>query len=155
MENECDPLIGLQTPEAAFQLVAIGGGLAAVGLCRLEPKDPDLRGARSMAPTLVGARIHEQPMQPGIEPIGIAQAGQLSPGLDEGFLDCVLGQLDVAEHEAGDPKETVAGGAREDLEGLVITAPGRLHESSRHPRTSAATDVAACEPYDGPFATIG
>ena len=155
MENDGDPLLGLQAPEAAFQLVAIGRGLAAVRLCRLELEDPDLRRARSVAPTLVGAGIHEQPMQPGIEPLGIAQAGQLSPGLDEGFLDCVLGQLDVAEHEAGNPEETVAGGDREDLEGLVITAPGRLHESSRHLGSSAATDVAACEPYDGPFATIG
>jgi hypothetical protein len=37
----------------------------------------------------------------------------------------------------------------------VITAPGRLDESSRHPGSSAATDVAAYEPYDGPFVAIG
>jgi hypothetical protein len=48
-----------------------------------------------------------------------------------------LGQLDVAEHQAGNPEETVAGGNREDLEGLVITAPGRLDERSRHPGSSA------------------
>ena len=94
MENDGDPLLGLQAPEAAFQLVAIGGGLAAVRLCRLELEDPDLCRARSVTPTLVGAGIHKQPMQPGIEPLGIAEVGQLSPGLDEGFLDCVLGQLE-------------------------------------------------------------
>jgi hypothetical protein len=155
VEDDRDALIGLQAPEATLQLVAIGGCLAGVGLRRLEPEDPDLGRAGSMAPALVGAGIDEQAVQPGVEPIGIAQAGQLSPGLDEGFLDGVLGKWEVAEHEARDPEEAVSGRDREDLEGLVVTALGRLDECSRHPGSSATTHLAACEPYDGMVAPRG
>ena len=38
------------------------------------------------APEFVGGRPHEDPIQPGIEALDVAQLGQLSPAADEGFL---------------------------------------------------------------------
>ena len=71
-------------------------------------------------------------MEPRIEPIGIAQSRELSPCVNERFLDGVLGPLPVPQDEGRDREETVAGSHRESLEGLVITAPHRFHDIALH-----------------------
>ena len=48
-------------------------------------------------------------MEPGIEPVRIAETGQVAPGADERFLDRVARELRVAEDEPGcrvQPRET-------------------------------------------------
>ena len=50
------------------------------------------------------ARAHEQPAQPGVEPIRITQATHVLPGLDERVLDGVFGALGVTQDEAGNGK---------------------------------------------------
>ena len=43
-------------------------------------------------------------MQPGIEPLGVTQARQVAPRVDEGFLHGVLGRMDVSKDQPGDGK---------------------------------------------------
>ena len=83
-------------------------------------------------PTLVGAGVDEEPAEPRLEAVRVAQPGQLSPGMDERFLDSILGPLPIAEDEAGDRVEAVAGSHRKGLEGLVIATLRRFHDIALH-----------------------
>ena len=40
---------------------------------------------------LIDAGADQQPMEPGVEAIGVAERGQVTPGPDERVLDGVLG----------------------------------------------------------------
>ena len=132
VEDHDRPLLGLQAPEAALELVAVCQRVDAVVGRRFGPDHPDFRRPATLVPTLIGAGVDEEPTEPRLEPIRIAQSGQLSPCMDERLLDGVLGSLPVAQDEAGDGKEAVAGGHREGLEGLVIAALRRFHDIALH-----------------------
>jgi len=71
-------------------------------------------------------------MEPRVEPRWIPQAGQLSPCMDEGLLDGILGSLPVPKDEAGDGVDAIACGHRKGLEGLVIPASRRFHDIELH-----------------------
>jgi hypothetical protein len=132
MEDHDRPLLGLQAPEAALELIAIRQSVRAVVGRRLGPDDPNLGRPAALVPALIGAGVDEEPTEPGIEPVRVTESRQLSPCMDEGFLDGVLGALPVAEDEARDGEEAVARRDRERLEGLVIAATCRFHDISLH-----------------------
>ena len=89
-------------------------------------------------------------MEPRIEPIWIPQSGQLSPCVDERFLDGVLGPLPVPQDEGRDRKEAVASCHRESLEGLVIAAPRRFHDIALHRLLHRRQNRSVLlSPYDG------
>jgi hypothetical protein len=71
-------------------------------------------------------------MQPGIESVGIAQRGQITPGPDERVLHRVLGLFDIPEHEPGGRIQTGDRGACQLGEGVMIALPRSLHEVSLH-----------------------
>ena len=78
----------------------------------------------------VDAGADEQTVDPGIEPVGVAQPRQVPPGADQGFLDRVSRELAIPEDEPGSrvqPRDSRAGKHREG----VMIAPLRLfHETS-------------------------
>ena len=76
--------------------------------------------------------MDEHPLEPGIEPVRIAEAGQLAPGDHQRLLHCILGQADVTEDAARDPEERVAPRARQDGECLPVAALGLLDEVAIH-----------------------
>ena len=43
------------------------------------------------------AGTHDEPVQPRVEPVGVAQPADVPPGGDERLLDGVLGALAVVE----------------------------------------------------------
>src|SRR6266542_6982546 len=47
----------------------------------------------------VDTGTNEQPMQPGVEPIRVAEAGEVSPGGDQGVLDRVSREFAVPEDQ--------------------------------------------------------
>ena len=53
------------------------------------------------ATRLVEAGVDGQPVQPGLEAVRVAQAADVAPRPDETILDSVLGELGVAQDEAG------------------------------------------------------
>src|SRR6185312_10334899 len=97
---------------------------------------------------LVGTRVDKQPTQPGVEPFRFTQARQVAPGVDEGLLHGILGEVCVAEDHASDRVEAVRSAERERFEGAVITALGRLDEASIHPGPSGRRPIWSPEPYD-------
>ena len=86
----------------------------------------------------VDAGIHHEAVQPVVERRGVTQPRQAAPGPDERLLDGILGQLRVAEDEAGGGVQARAGRADELGEGVPVASPRSLHESDLvHDRPSA------------------
>src|SRR6185503_18443792 len=99
------PLVGPEAPEATLELVAIGGRPGRIPTRRVDDREVDLGLDPSARPALIVARVDEQSMHPRIEPIHIAQAWQLSPGLHEGLLHRILGEVNVAKDQSGDAEQ--------------------------------------------------
>src|SRR4029079_18427043 len=60
------------------------------------------------------------------------QARKVPPRMDQCFLDGVLGPLSIPKDQVRDRIESVTGGCREDLKGLVIATPCRLNDLALH-----------------------
>ena len=71
-------------------------------------------------------------MEPRVEPIGVAQRGQLSPYLDEGYLDRVLGEARVTQDPMGDEDAAVADLTDQGAEGLFVALSCLVHDRSQH-----------------------
>ena len=135
LENEDGPLVRLELPEPTLHLVAVGdrgepvGRTRGVGIVRQEPDD---RAAPSLPTGLGDAGPHDQSIAPGVEPLGIAQPGQLVPDRDEGLLEGVLGKVMIAKDPKRDREEPPGRLADQGLERPVIARRGLLHQVSLH-----------------------
>ena len=91
------------------------------------------------------AGVQEEPVEPGVEAVGVAQGGQVPPASDERLLDGVLGAVGVPEDESGGGVEPADRGACKHGEGVMIALPRSLHEVPLHvrPRLRAAGLVAS------------
>jgi hypothetical protein len=94
--------------------------------------------------------VDEDPVTPCLEPLGLAQVREPSPGQHEGVLQRVLGQARVAQDPVRDGVERVAHLVHQDRERLAVAPPGlldqvRVHVASGRPagRSGASTH------YDG------
>jgi hypothetical protein len=75
----------------------------------------------------------QDPVQPGLERVGIAQCAHLPPGGDQCGLDRVLGQVGVAQDPNRDRHALVAGRAGKGVEGLSVALLRPVNERSLHP----------------------
>ena len=137
MQDEHRSLIDVEASEAAFELIAIGEIDARIEnpRCFRHPKrlEPNLDAPPAAVPARFAiARMDEQPMEPGLEAIGIAQAVEASPGGHEGLLGSVLGSAFVAEDQSGGDVEPADRDARQLTERVVIARHRPLHEIPLH-----------------------
>ena len=101
MEHEHGSLVGVEAPEASLQQVAVGDAARLVADDRRgDRREVDLDGATSPLAVDVEAGVDRQPIEPGPEPVRVAQAGQVPPGADVGVLDGIPGELRVAQDQA-------------------------------------------------------
>jgi hypothetical protein len=84
--------------------------------------------------SLIRTCVEKYSVQPGVEPLGIAEAGQVAPGMDKRLLHGILRGMDVTEDQPSDRKESVTRGTCERLEGVVIATLCRLDLCSSHRR---------------------
>jgi hypothetical protein len=105
------------------------------------------------APCLLDRGIGKQSIEPGVEPVGIAQPRQVPPGSNERLLDRVARQLTVSEDQTGGRVQARGGGPNERAEGFAIAFSCALHEHPLvHDRPSfGAAPWAALESYGGGF----
>ena len=89
--------------------------------------EPDLANALAH-PHPRPAGVDEDAPQPGVEPLRVAQAGQLAPGRDEGVLGGVARLGLVAQHRPRDAERPVGPGREEALEGERIAPGGAADE---------------------------
>ncbi len=138
MKNDDRPLLGLQPLECVIEQFAVGdrGGHVGDGRCvhrqQLHLDRPPTTPAHH-----VDAGAEDEAVEPGLEAIGIAEAGQVPPRGEEAFLDRVSGELVVPKDEAGrgiqapDERDGKVG------KGVMIASPSPLDELSLvhgHPR---------------------
>jgi hypothetical protein len=86
----------------------------------------------SVASRLAVARADDEPIEPSIEAVGIADRADVEPGRDERLLDRVGRNVVVAEDEASCPMETVVRLGGQPREGVLVAAPGPEYEISLH-----------------------
>ena len=99
-DDEC-PMLRLEPDERPFDQVAIGEPVVDVAADRfVDRPDLDLDRPSATPPSLIEAGIHEESVEPGIEPVRITKPGQVSPGANQGVLDRVARELRVPEDEA-------------------------------------------------------
>src|SRR6185369_7198588 len=105
--------------------VGDGGRVREIG-------DVDIEVMAPQTSDLVDAGIHQESTQPGVEPVRVAQRGQITPGTDERVLDGVRSAIRIPEHEPGGRVEAGDRGACQLGKGVMIALPRSLHEVSRH-----------------------
>ena len=139
VQDEDRPLVDREPAEGALQLVAIGDGGAPIRASMARRPAAPGRSPTSAAPAgLVVAGVDEDPVDPGLEALGLPQVRQPPPGEDEGVLQRVLGEPRVAQDPVGDRVERVADLVHQDGERLSVAPTGPLDEVSIHPRPPVA-----------------
>jgi hypothetical protein len=78
----------------------------------------------------VEARVGCQAVEPGVEPLRIAQPGKIAPGSNEGILDRVSRELTVPEDEASGRVQPREGSAGNHGKGVMIALPRSLDETT-------------------------
>ena len=94
----------------------------------VDRQDADVRVPVARPARLRVARVDEEPLEPGVEAVRIAETGQLAPGDHQRLLHGILGPSDVPEDPLGDRHEPVTVRPGQDGEGLPVTALGLLDE---------------------------
>ena len=149
VEDEDRPLRHGERPQATLQLVPVGEIGRAIRLARLVAQERD----RALpAPAVARGRragIDHQPVQPGIEPLDVAQRRQVPPGVQHRFLDGVLGEIGIAQDQAGDRVQSIDAAGGERGEGLSVPTPCPCHQLCLHASQLPRRDlVAASSLYD-------
>ncbi len=78
------------------------------------------------------AHVDDETLEPGIEPVRIAEPPQVTPGDHQRVLKGILGPIDVAQDPLGDREEPVIPNADQVDERLPIPVPCRLDEIAVH-----------------------
>lgn len=129
MKHEHGALIRRHVSERVLQLVTVGDRARHVAdRPRFERRQVEL-DRPTFAPTChIEADIHGRSVQPGIEPSGIAQPGQVAPDPQVCVLDRVLRELGVAQDEASDGLQMDDRPGDELSESVCIPPPSSLDE---------------------------
>ncbi len=132
-QHQQRPLLGRQSPEGAVELVALGDPEVLI------PPDGDVNRQLDEAghvpshPLRVGdAGMNDEPVEPGIEAIGIPQGREISPGRHERLLDRVLRPVDVAQDALGDREQAPHPRAQELRVRPTVAVASRLDKVAIH-----------------------
>ena len=130
-KDDHSTLLGLELRERMIEKVAIRDHRRGVGDGRMvEGCELHLDDAAASPSGLVEAGIHGESVEPGPEPVRVAQPGQVPPGSDHRILDGVARELRVPEDEPGSRIQAREGGVHERDEGVMIASLRSLDESS-------------------------
>jgi hypothetical protein len=126
-------LFGREPPEPAFKLVSVGDRDKLVGRCRsIDRQNPKVRHALPLSARVTDADVDQDPLKPGVEPVRIAEASQVTPGDHQRVLKGILGPIDVTEDPVRDREQAIGARTYQVDECLPVVALGRLHEFAIH-----------------------
>ena len=132
MQDQDRPLRVAEATKPSFELIAVGELRRTIGLGRFDRHDGELRAPPAPVAPDVGARANEQSVQPGIEPLDVAQRRQVPPGSNQCVLGGILREFGVAQDEASDPVQPIDGATGQDAEGLMVSASRPVDECRLH-----------------------
>ena len=134
MEDEDGALPDGEPPEGPLEQVAVVHGQVVVGAVRaLDGKDPRALVPPLATPGLGVARVGEDAVEPRFEAGRVAQGSKLGPGRDQGGLDGVLGQVDIAEDPHRDRQASVAHHSRQGIERFRVALLRLADQLLLHP----------------------
>ena len=138
VEHQHRPQLRLEAAEATLELVAVGHVAELVGhRVRQDRRQLDLHRPAPPPAHGVEAGVDGEPVEPGIEALGVTQPGQVAPCPDVRVLDRVPRQLRVPDDEVGDGLQPRDGRDDEWREGVMV-APARSFDEvplvHSHPR---------------------
>ena len=133
MKDDDGALLRVEVTDATLDLVSVGRSRLGVRYReRMDLGKLDLDASALDGPELIAAGVEEEPVQPGVEAIGIAQRGQVPPASDERLLDGVLRTVWVPQDEPSRGVQPTDRGACQQRKGVMIASPCSLHEVSLH-----------------------
>ena len=135
-------MVHIQAAEATIQLIPIHHDPVVVRLRASNVGEVDLAAAAGATlARLAMAFVDQQPMEPGVEAIGIAESVDVTPGGDERLLCRILGGRSRRGGSAG--RSPIAGrlNARQLGERVVIAAHRSLHEIPFHRASGCARPI--------------
>ena len=134
MDDEHGALFGRQAMKTSIQLVAHSGHVLGVAVAAgVRSGHVDLHDRAMLDPPgLPIAGMDEQPMQPGIEAVGVPDGANVQPRGKERLLDSIGRQVVTSQDEprgSVQPIERIGGERRE---GVVVAIPRAKDEVSLH-----------------------
>lgn len=133
MEDEDRPLFRRQPPEPAFELVPVGEREQLIGRRRtVHRQDPQVGRASAFAGSMVDALANDEAMEPGVEPLRIAESPQVTPGDHQRVLHGILGAVDIAKDPVRDREQAVHSAAHQVDECRLVATLRRLDEVAVH-----------------------
>ncbi len=133
VKHENRPLLGREPPEPSLDLIVIRERSELIRSSRpVHRQGPNGGDPGALAARLAVAGVDERPLEPGIEPVRITEAGQVAPGDHHRLLHRVLGQADDTENAARDLEEPRPRAWGQDGERLPVPTLGLLDEVAIH-----------------------
>ena len=137
---------GVEATEAPVELIPVVDVEKVVaGHREVERQDVEVRDPAAFALCLGEAGANDQPMQPGVEAVRIAESGQVTPGDHQRFLNGILGPVDVAEDPVGEREEAIATDADQVGIRRHVSLPCSLDEVSIHRLRSLGAPVGGAD----------
>jgi hypothetical protein len=129
-DNEGTPL-GVESSQRSVEQVSLGNQSGDVA-DRLDVEGTDLDFHRAPPAATSGGETgaNGQAIEPGVEPIRIAQTRQVTPGSDQCLLDGILREDCITKDEARGPVEARGSRLGEDGKGVMIALPRPFHETT-------------------------
>jgi hypothetical protein len=102
VEDDDGAMLGRELAEGGLELVARDDRGRHVGRFRSHAQHTNLGDVASLAARLDVARVHDEPVEPGIESLDVTKRGQVAPGAQQRLLDSVLRPMRVAQDPVGE-----------------------------------------------------
>jgi hypothetical protein len=142
VKNDDRAVFGIEVADAALDQIPVGRSRLGVGhRGRMDLGKLDLDDSSLDSPELVAAGVEEEPVEPCLESVGVAQGGQVPPASDERLLDGVFSEVGVLEDESSRGVQPADRGACQHGKGVMIALPRSLHEVSLHVALASARPV--------------
>jgi hypothetical protein len=130
MEDEDDSVLGTEPPESSIEGVPILDLTADVRIADRRCARPGIDPVATLPICLPVDASDENPMQPSLEAIRVAQASQVSPREDERLLHGIVGKVPIAQHELGRVEQARDRARGQLRERVAIAAPSPLDQLS-------------------------
>ena len=100
-----------------------------------------MRDSAALARCLPDAHVGQDAVEPGAEPVRIAEAREVTPGDHQRVLQSILGSVDVPKDPVRNREAAVAMKAYQVDECLLVAALGRYDEIPIHSHPSGLAPV--------------